>query len=71
VRLIRMRLWPGLWSHLRLNHDPVRTQTERNAKRPRRPRKKARDQRAAGGSDRKQERRKYSLRRLHALPSPA
>ena len=71
VRPIRVALGRGLRSHRRLNHDPVRPQTERNAKGPCRTREKARDQRAAGGSNREQERCDYPLRPFHPFPVPA
>jgi hypothetical protein len=54
-----------------LHDDPVRPQAERNAEGPRRPRQKARDQCAAGGGDREQERCDYPLRPLHPCLSPA
>src|SRR5204862_4021685 len=55
----------------RVNDDSAGTRTKRDAERACRPCEKARDQRAAGNSDRQEERRDRALRPLHAFPYPA
>ena len=71
VRVIHRGLRLSCWSDGRLNDDPVRPQTERNAERPCGTREQPRDQRTAGGGDREQERCNYPLRSLHACLFPA